>query len=189
MRVSPPSSLVAAVLVPGRDQDGWRGRRAAELSCPVAVIVVDLTIEAVLVTGSARYDFILILIVLLFSLTDNLEGWDPTHRPQDSVNSGLPLLLQPTPSPSLLSEIFAVFRSVAMPRYSAEQPAFNVAPFTLVDDADDRCSAPHARQLLGGTAAGAPLAVAANAILDKWAAIGHLNGTTGAPGGAVVRAS
>ncbi|KAH8981571.1 hypothetical protein EDB86DRAFT_3107098 [Lactarius hatsudake] len=144
MRVSPPSGLMTAVLVPGR----VRGRRAAELSCPVAVVIIDLTIKAVLVTG------------------------------------GLPLFLQPTPSPSLLSEIFAVFRSVAMPRYSAEQHAFNAAPFTLVDDADDRCSAPHARRVtqqtrdvdarsvamlagaVRGTAADAPLAVATHAILD-----------------------
>ncbi|KAF8266642.1 nucleoporin Nup120/160-domain-containing protein [Lactarius quietus] len=113
----------------------------------------------------ARYDFILALVALLFFLADDLEGWDP----------------------SLLSEIFAVFRGVAMLRYAAEQPAFDAAPFTVVDDADDvtarlrtlgmsrsgpATSAPTPDlfpcllEQIGGNAGDAPLAVAAHAFLD-----------------------
>ncbi|KAH9056329.1 hypothetical protein EDB87DRAFT_1687662 [Lactarius vividus] len=125
----------------------------------------------------ARYDFIFTLIVFLFSLTDNPEGWDPIHRPQ---NSDWPTHPPPVMTPSLLSEIFAVFRSVAMPRYSAEQPAFNAAPFTLIDDADGsarsagRAADPRSRCLIcfhacwscSGTAADAPFSVATHAFLD-----------------------
>ena len=113
----------------------------------------------------ARYDFILALVALLFFLADDLEGWDP----------------------SLLSEIFAVFRGVAMLRYAAEQPALDAAPFTPVDDADDVAARlrtlgmsrsgpatsaptpdlfPCLLEQIGGNAGDAPLAVAAHAFLD-----------------------
>jgi nuclear pore complex protein Nup160 len=113
----------------------------------------------------ARYDFILALVALLFFFAEDLEDWDP----------------------SLLSEIFAVFRGVAMLRHAAEQPAFDAAPFTVIDDADEVAarlrtlgmsrSAPAASaptpalfpcllEQIGGTAVDAPLAVAAHAFLD-----------------------
>jgi len=113
----------------------------------------------------ARYDFILALVALLFFFAEDLEDWDP----------------------SLLSEIFAVLRGVAMLRHAAEQPAFDAAPFTTVDDTDEVAarlrtlgmsrSAPTASaptpalfpcllEQIGGTAVDAPLAVAAHAFLD-----------------------
>ncbi|KAH9005802.1 nucleoporin Nup120/160-domain-containing protein [Lactarius hatsudake] len=113
----------------------------------------------------ARYDFILALVALLFFLADDLEGWDP----------------------SLLSEIFAVFRGVAMLRYASEQPAFDAAPLTVVDDADEVAARlrtlgmsrsgpatsaptpdlfPCLLEQIGSTAVDAPLAVAAHAFLD-----------------------
>jgi nuclear pore complex protein Nup160 len=113
----------------------------------------------------ARYDFILAFVALLFFFAEDLEDWDP----------------------SLLSEIFAVFRGVAMLRHAAEQPAFDAAPFTVVDDADEVAarlrtlgmsrSAPAASaptpalfpcllEQVGGAAVDAPLAVAAHAFLD-----------------------
>jgi nuclear pore complex protein Nup160 len=107
-----------------------------------------------------RYDFILALIALLFLFAEDLVDWDP----------------------SLLTEIFAVFHGIAMLRYAAELPAFDAAPFTVVDDTNE--VAAHLRTLgmsrtapmpalfpclleqIGGTAVDAPLAVAAHAFLD-----------------------
>ena len=52
-------------------------------------------------TIEARYDLCLCLVVLLFLLSEELPTWDE----------------------SLLAEVFAVFRGVAMLRYAASQPA------------------------------------------------------------------
>ena len=52
-------------------------------------------------TIEARYDLCLCLVVLLFLLSEELPTWDA----------------------SLLAEVFAVFRGVAMLRYAARQPA------------------------------------------------------------------
>ncbi|KAF5387735.1 hypothetical protein D9615_000062 [Tricholomella constricta] len=52
-------------------------------------------------TIDARYDLALALVTLLFFLSDEISDWDP----------------------SLLAEIFAVFRGIAMLRYVARQPA------------------------------------------------------------------
>ncbi|KAG5654657.1 hypothetical protein H0H81_009905 [Sphagnurus paluster] len=52
-------------------------------------------------TIDARYDLALALVTLLFFLSDEISEWDPT----------------------LLAEIFAVFRGIAMLRYAARQPA------------------------------------------------------------------
>ena len=49
----------------------------------------------------ARYELSLAMLTLLFFLSDDLTSWDP----------------------SLLSEIFAIFRGVAMLRYTSRQPA------------------------------------------------------------------
>ncbi|KAG5644918.1 hypothetical protein DXG03_007383 [Asterophora parasitica] len=53
----------------------------------------------------ARYDVALSLVTLLFFLSDEISDWDPT----------------------LLAEIFAVFRGIAMLRYVTRQPAGPVA--------------------------------------------------------------
>ncbi|KAL4241382.1 Nucleoporin Nup120/160 [Abortiporus biennis] len=64
-------------------------------------------------TIQARYDICVSLVTLLFFLSEDLSFWDP----------------------SLLAEIFAVFRGVAILRYTSRQPAgFSNAQETRVDD-------------------------------------------------------
>ncbi|KAG6833626.1 hypothetical protein H0H87_004253 [Tephrocybe sp. NHM501043] len=70
-------------------------------------------------TVEARYDIALILVTMLFFLSEDLSDWDPT----------------------LLSEIFAVYRGTAMLRYASRQPALPVsnapAPSSDPTTADD----------------------------------------------------
>lgn len=60
-----------------------------------------LTAAYITTTVSARYELCLSLVTLLFFLADELEEWDP----------------------SLLAEVFAVFRGTAILRFVARQPA------------------------------------------------------------------
>ncbi|KAI0307403.1 nucleoporin Nup120/160-domain-containing protein [Multifurca ochricompacta] len=154
-------------LVGGFDRAVKMEEDEVELLLPQHISMHTRMLTAAYATHSveARYDFILALIALLFFFSEDLEGWDP----------------------SLLAEIFAVFRGVAMLRYAAEQPAFDAAPFTIVDDADEvtarlrtlgmsrsgpAASAPMPDlfpcllEQIGGAAADAPLAVSAHAFLD-----------------------
>ncbi|KAH8990090.1 nucleoporin Nup120/160-domain-containing protein [Lactarius akahatsu] len=154
-------------LVGGFDRAVKMEEDEVELLLPQHAPVHTRMLTAAYATHSvrARYDFILALVALLFFLAEDLEGWDP----------------------SLLSEIFAVFRGVAMLRYASEQPAFDAAPFTVVDDADEVAARlrtlgmsrsgpatsaptpdlfPCLLEQIGGTAVDAPLAVAAHAFLD-----------------------
>jgi len=72
-----------------------------------------LTATYITTTVNARYELCLSLITLLFFLSDELRQWDP----------------------SLLAEIFAVFRGVAMLRFVARQPARNSSDVLATDDA------------------------------------------------------
>lgn len=59
-----------------------------------------LTVAYILTTISARYDLCLSLMILLFFIADDLSTWDP----------------------SLLAEVFAVFRGISMLRQISSQP-------------------------------------------------------------------
>jgi nuclear pore complex protein Nup160 len=162
------ASRLVLDLVGGFDRAVKMEEDEVELLLPQHVSVHNRMLTAAYAVHSvrARYDFILALVALLFFLADDLEGWDP----------------------SLLAEIFAVFRGVAMLRYAAEQPALDASPFTLVEDATDEVAArlrtlgmsrsgPAASapmpdlflcllEQIGGGAVDAPFAVAAHAFLD-----------------------
>ncbi|KAI9510623.1 nucleoporin Nup120/160-domain-containing protein [Russula earlei] len=161
------STRLVLDLVGGFDRAVKMEEDEVELLLPQHVSVHTRMLTAAYATHSvqARYDFILALVALLFFFAEDLEDWDP----------------------SLLTEVFAVFRGVAMLRYAAEQPAFDAAPFTVVDDADEVAarlralgmsrSAPAASsptpalfpcllEQIGGATVDAPLAVAAHAFLD-----------------------
>jgi nuclear pore complex protein Nup160 len=161
------STRLVLDLVGGFDRAVKMEEDEVELLLPQQVSVYTRMLAASYATHSvqARYDFILALVALLFFFAEDLEDWDP----------------------SLLSEIFAVFRGVSMLRYAAEQPAFDATPFTAVDDTDEVAarlrtlgmsrSAPAASaptpalfpcllEQIGGAAVDAPLAVAAHAFLD-----------------------
>ncbi|THH14049.1 hypothetical protein EW146_g6244 [Bondarzewia mesenterica] len=117
---------------------------------------------------NARYEFCICLITLLFFLSEDLPEWDP----------------------SLLAEVFAVFRGIAMLRYVGQQPTGDHVPSTVAAiggsaDADDviarlrnldvshggTTSASRAllhRLLAGyGGASGGSLAAAAHMFLDS----------------------
>jgi len=161
------STRLVLDLVGGFDRAVKMEEDEVELLLPQHVSVHTRLLTAAYAAHSvqARYDFILALIALLFFVAEDLEDWDP----------------------SLLTEVFAVFRGVAILRYAAEQPAFDTAPFAVVDDADEVAarlrtlgmsrSAPIASaptpalfpcllEQIGGPAVDAPLAVAAHAFLD-----------------------
>ncbi|KAF7433113.1 hypothetical protein PC9H_005061 [Pleurotus ostreatus] len=72
-----------------------------------------LTAAYATITIQARHEFCLALISLLFLLADDLTQWDP----------------------SLLAEIFAVFRGTAMLQHVAHQPAAETTPVKQVEDA------------------------------------------------------
>ena len=67
------------------------------------------------ITIEARYDLCLCLIVLLFLFSEELSTWDE----------------------SLLVEVFAVFRGVAMLRYVASRPAETPSERTAISSPDD----------------------------------------------------
>ena len=67
-----------------------------------------LTTAYLTYTIHARYEFSICLIILIFFLSEELPQWDP----------------------SLLAEIFAVFRGVAMLRYTSQQSSGNGVPST-----------------------------------------------------------
>ena len=161
------STRLVLDLVGGFDRAVKMEEDEVELLLPQHVSVYTRMLTAAYAAHSvqARYDFILSLIALLFLFAEDLVDWDP----------------------SLLTEIFAVFRGIAMLRYAAEQPPFDAVPFTIVDDADEvaarlrtlgmsrtapAASAPTPAlfpcllEQIGGTAVDAPLAVAAHAFLD-----------------------
>lgn len=161
------STRLVLDLVGGFDRAVKMEEDEVELLLPQHISIYTRMMAASYATHSvqARYDFILALVALLFFFAEDLEDWDP----------------------SLLSEIFAVFRGVSMLRYAAEQPAFDAAPFTNVDDTDEvaarlrtlgmsrsapAVSAPTPAlfpcllEQIGGAAVDAPLAVAAHAFLD-----------------------
>jgi nuclear pore complex protein Nup160 len=161
------STRLVLDLVGGFDRAVKMEEDEVELLLPQHVSVYTRMLTAAYAVHSvqARYDFILSLIALLFLFAEDLVDWDP----------------------SLLTEIFAVFRGIAILRHAAEQPAFDAAPFTIVDDADEvaarlrtlgmsrtapAASAPTPAlfpcllEQIGGTTVDAPLAVAAHAFLD-----------------------
>ena len=161
------STRLVLDLVGGFDRAVKMEEDEVELLLPQHVSVYTRMLTAAYAAHSvqARYDFILSLIALLFLFAEDLVDWDP----------------------SLLTEIFAVFRGIAILRHAAEQPAFDAAPFTIVDDADEvaarlrtlgmsrtapAASAPTPAlfpcllEQIGGITVDAPLAVAAHAFLD-----------------------
>ncbi|KAJ4472069.1 nucleoporin Nup120/160-domain-containing protein [Lentinula aciculospora] len=84
---------------------------------PVSDWFRGLTASYTATTTNARYDLCLCLMALLFFLVDDLSDWDP----------------------SLLAEVFAVFRGTATLRYIARQPssATTQPPLDDVSSADD----------------------------------------------------
>ncbi|KAJ3743459.1 nucleoporin Nup120/160-domain-containing protein [Lentinula detonsa] len=76
-----------------------------------------LTASYITTSANARYDLCLCLMALLFFLVDDLADWDP----------------------SLLAEVFAVFRGTAILRYIVRQPssATTQTPLDDVSSADD----------------------------------------------------
>lgn len=90
-------------IIGGFDKAVKREEDEVELLLPTVNQEWTRALTAAYVTGSvhARYDLCLSLVTLLFFLSDDLHQWDP----------------------SLLAEIFVVFRGVAMLRYVVRQPA------------------------------------------------------------------
>ncbi|KNZ75687.1 Nuclear pore complex protein [Termitomyces sp. J132] len=77
-----------------------------------------LTTAYISKTVDARYELALVLITMLFFLSEDISDWDP----------------------ALLSEIFAVFRGIAMLRYVSRQPALAAPEHPISPDfsaADD----------------------------------------------------
>ena len=111
------STRLVLDLVTGFDRTVKMEEDEVELLPPQHVSTYTRMLAASYTTHSVqvRCDFILALVVLLFFFAEDLEGWDP----------------------SLLSEIFTVFHSVAMLCHAAEQPTFDTAPFTAIDDVDE----------------------------------------------------
>lgn len=90
-------------IVGGFDKDVKREEDEVELLLPLTNLEWSRALTAAYATSSinARYDLSLALITLLFYLADVVPQWDP----------------------SLLAEIFVVFRGVALLRYTSRQPA------------------------------------------------------------------
>ncbi|TCD70458.1 hypothetical protein EIP91_003219 [Steccherinum ochraceum] len=102
-------------VIGGCDQTVKREEDDVELLLPPPILewTRQLTASYVKSTVEARYDLCLCLIALLFFLSEDLQQWDP----------------------SLLAEIFVVFRGVAMLRHTARQPAGDQkVPDTEKDD-------------------------------------------------------
>jgi hypothetical protein len=85
------------------DKDVKREEDEVELLLPPTNLEWSRALTAAYATASvnARYDLSLSLLTLLFYIPDEVASWDP----------------------SLLAEVFVVFRGVALLRYAARQPA------------------------------------------------------------------
>ncbi|KAI0347005.1 hypothetical protein BDW22DRAFT_1367225 [Trametopsis cervina] len=97
------SARLVLDIIGGFDQDVKREEEEVELLLPAvnAELSGALTASYATFSVNARYDLALALITLLFFLPDEIPHWDP----------------------SLLAEIFVVFRGVALLRHAARQPA------------------------------------------------------------------
>ncbi|EKM59586.1 uncharacterized protein PHACADRAFT_87488 [Phanerochaete carnosa HHB-10118-sp] len=95
-------------IVGGFDRDVKREEDEVELLLPPTNLEWSRALTAAYATSSinARYDLALALIMLLFYHADAVHQWEP----------------------SLLAEIFVVFRGVALLRYTSRQPAGSAAP-------------------------------------------------------------
>ncbi|KAH8105506.1 nucleoporin Nup120/160-domain-containing protein [Cristinia sonorae] len=103
-------------VIGGCDQAVKREEEEVELLLPPPVLEWTrlLTVSYVKNSVAARYDLCLCLMALLFFLSEDLQQWDPT----------------------LLSEIFVVFRGIAMLRQTARQPAGEEKVFDSEKDDD-----------------------------------------------------
>lgn len=104
-------------LIGGFDREVKREEDEVELLLPSANLDWSRALSAAYVTSSvnARYDLALLLIIMLFFLTDEIPQWDP----------------------SLLGEIFVVFRGIAMLRSASRQPAGGTSPPSQDVSAED----------------------------------------------------
>ncbi|KAJ3536697.1 hypothetical protein NM688_g6802 [Phlebia brevispora] len=104
-------------LIGGFDRDVKREEDEVELLLPSTNLEWNRALSASYVTSSvnARYDLSLLLIIMLFFLTDEIQQWDP----------------------SLLAEIFVVFRGIAMLRHTTRQPAGAASPQSQDLSAED----------------------------------------------------
>ncbi|THG99568.1 hypothetical protein EW026_g2819 [Hermanssonia centrifuga] len=98
-------------VIGGFDKQVKREEDEVELLLPHANVDLARALSASYATSTinARYDFSLLLITMLFFLTEQLSDWEP----------------------SLLGEIFVVFRGIAMLRSTSRQPAGTSGPQSL----------------------------------------------------------
>lgn len=101
-KIDEATQLVLDV-IGGCDQAVKREEEEEELLLPPPILEWTRSLSVSYVTHSleARYELCLCLIALLFFVSDDLQQWEP----------------------SLLAEIFVVFRGIAMLRHTARQPA------------------------------------------------------------------
>jgi nuclear pore complex protein Nup160 len=107
--------IIAGVDVPVKTEED---EAAALLLTSVPTWKRALTANYVSATIHVRYDMCISLLTLLFLLASDLQRWDP----------------------GLLTEIFAVFRCVALMKFVSRQPAGEIAPraaSSAVPSADD----------------------------------------------------
>ncbi|TFK43307.1 nucleoporin Nup120/160-domain-containing protein [Crucibulum laeve] len=114
------ATRTALDIIGGFDMEVKREEEEVELLLPPSRSEWSTALTTAYITTSvdARYDLCLSLITLLFFLSEELGQWDA----------------------SLLAEVFALFRGVAMLRYVASQPAGEITQPGLADDgysADD----------------------------------------------------
>lgn len=104
-------------LIGGFDQDVKREEDEVELLLPPAHMDWSRALAVSYATSSvdARYEIALLLIIMLFFLTDEIPQWDS----------------------ALLGEIFVVFRGIAMLRHTSRQPAGTVIPKSDEDGEDE----------------------------------------------------
>ncbi|KAJ7638443.1 nucleoporin Nup120/160-domain-containing protein [Roridomyces roridus] len=101
-------------IIGGFDSDVKREEEEVELLLPPQRSDWSRALTATYITAtvSARYDLCLALVTLLFFFADQLDVWDPT----------------------LLAEIFAVFRGVAILRFLTRQPAGDLSGSKPAED-------------------------------------------------------
>ncbi|KAF9268301.1 hypothetical protein L218DRAFT_607126 [Marasmius fiardii PR-910] len=106
-------------VIGGFDMDVKREEDEVELLLPppTSQWFRGLTTSYIATTVNARYDLCLCLVALLLFLSEELDQWDP----------------------SLLAEVFAVFRGIAILRYVVRQPATSSVkpPLDDISTADD----------------------------------------------------